>query len=185
MTTPESKERLKKLLEPFPLDAIEWKPGATTRDKDKALALAYADSRLYFERLNQTFGMNWSDEYDVIVAGDRVIIKCTLYIENSSRCDVGEEALYSGQDNDINKNAITTASAQAFKRACTKFGLGAFLYSVPQEWAEYDKQKRRFTDRGFAYLQGALAHHLGLGDKPAKDVAPKEGETPTDDTNGR
>ncbi|NWG19129.1 MAG: hypothetical protein HXY39_02275 [Chloroflexi bacterium] len=35
---------------------------------------------------------------------------------------------------------------QAFKRACALFGLGRYLYHLPQVWVEYDDDKRSFVD---------------------------------------
>jgi hypothetical protein len=37
------------------------------------------------------------------------------------------------------------AEAQAFKRACSAFGLGRYLYSLPQVWAEYNQEKREIV----------------------------------------
>jgi hypothetical protein len=35
---------------------------------------------------------------------------------------------------------------QAFKRACTAFGLSRYLYSLPQLWVPYNEQRRAFDD---------------------------------------
>ena len=40
----------------------------------------------------------------------------------------------------------TAAEAQAFKRACVKFGLGRYLYDVPIQWVGYDEKSRRLTE---------------------------------------
>ena len=48
---------------------------------------------------------------------------------------VGEE----WADND---NAATAAEAQAFKRACSVFGLGRYLYDVPAVWVDLDQYNR-------------------------------------------
>jgi hypothetical protein len=63
-----------------------------------------------------------------------VICRVTIFGLNS-HSGTGEE----WADND---NALTSADAQAFKRACSCFGLGRYLYSVPQVWAELDEFKR-------------------------------------------
>jgi hypothetical protein len=34
------------------------------------------------------------------------------------------------------ENAVTSADAQAFKRACSCFGLGRYLYSFPEAWVQ-------------------------------------------------
>jgi hypothetical protein len=56
----------------------------------------------------------------------------------------------------IEENAATTAEAQAFKRACSAFGLGRYLYSVPQVWADYDSSKRQFTPPALQALREML-----------------------------
>src|SRR5690606_29548632 len=37
------------------------------------------------------------------------------------------------------------AEAQAFKRACAKFGLGRYLYSLDARWVDYDQDKRQLV----------------------------------------
>jgi hypothetical protein len=60
MTENTMQEILKELSKPFHPSHITWKPGVFNRDKNKALALAYADLRAYQNRLDEVCGMNWS-----------------------------------------------------------------------------------------------------------------------------
>jgi hypothetical protein len=80
--------------------------------------------------------------------GDRVFVISEVTVFGVTRTDVGEEVLGSGGQS----NELTSAIAQAFKRACVKFGLGAYLYSLPQEWVDYDGQRKRITDKGKKHL---------------------------------
>ncbi len=73
MTTLHQHDLLKALAQPFHPVYITWKPGALNREKDKALALAYADLRAYQQRLDEVCGLNWSVSYTPW--GDRLI--CT------------------------------------------------------------------------------------------------------------
>jgi len=41
-----------------------------------------------------------------------------------------------------NDNAGTAAEAQAFKRACSCFGLGRYLYHFTGTWVDLDERKR-------------------------------------------
>lgn len=149
---------------PFDPEVIDWRPGATTRDKDKAMALGYVNARHYMDRLNKVIGGEWSDDYEINTLPDRIFMSCHLTICGVTRTDVGEELLmttkwnYQEKHQDIveSENALTTATAQAFKRACTKFGLGSFFYLLPQWWAEYDDGKRRFSERGLTFLNSNL-----------------------------
>jgi hypothetical protein len=131
------------LAAPFDPALISWKPGATY--EKRALGLAYVEPRAYIARLNEVCAGQWSDAYFVDFTDKNIFVTCKLTILGVTRSDVGEES--------HGKNAYTTAVAQAFKRACVKFELGAYLYSFPQEWVEYDPQKKRITPRGQADLQ--------------------------------
>jgi len=138
---------LEALQEPFPSSEVEFKPGALNREKTKALALAYVDSRSYIQRLNLVVP-DWSDEYHITMLPDRVIVLCRLSIAGVVRTGDGECLLNGGSEEDgrVEPNAVTTASAQAFKRACVKYGLGAYLYSLPQVWCDYDHAKRKIVN---------------------------------------
>jgi hypothetical protein len=132
-----------RLTEPFAIEQIEIKPGATTKDKAKALALPYADRVAYLDRLDEVVGPeNWSVEYRQISEN---AVFCRLTILGVVREDVGE-CHKTDRDGQPDENRATTAVAQSFKRACNTFGIGRYLNSLPQIWAEYDGQKRQFND---------------------------------------
>jgi hypothetical protein len=126
-----------KLCKPFARALVELKPGATTQDKTRALSMPFVDSRAYQTRLDRVVGPEgWSVEYRPL--SDRAVL-CRLTILGVTREDVGE-------CNASDENAATSAVAQSFKRACSAFGLGRYLYSLPQIWAPYDAQKRQIVD---------------------------------------
>lgn len=62
---------LTKLAAPFHPSNVTWKPGALTKEKNKALAMAYADLRAYQNRLDEVCGMDWAVSYTPW--GDRII----------------------------------------------------------------------------------------------------------------
>ena len=47
-----NEQRFVELRKPFSPSVIEWKPGALTHDKTKALAMPYATLRAYQDRLD-------------------------------------------------------------------------------------------------------------------------------------
>jgi hypothetical protein len=115
--------------------------------------VAYADQRAYTDRLNEVFGeWGWTRSYDVQVAqnferrapGDKkqtavaakvvVVSKVTIH-GLGSHTGVGEEWA-------DDQNAATRAEAQAFKRACTCFGLGRYLYDLETIWVDLDQSNR-------------------------------------------
>lgn len=155
---------LARLAEPFDPSVISWKPSAVSwRDPENpvAKALAYADQRAYSDRLNSVVGPDgWTRDYSVyVVSGiDRTITQKTngqreeTLVPNQAKvfvvarvavhalgthCGTGE----SWVDDD---NALTSAEAQAFKRACVCFGLGRYLYELPEtEWLPLDRHTRQ------------------------------------------
>ena len=149
---------LTELAQPFDPEAVEFKAGAVTQDKARALALAYVDSRVYQARLDAV-APDWRNEYTREYAGDRVIVTCALTVAGVTRQAIGESLQASARQDGstvIEENAATSAEAQAFKRACSAFGLGRYLYSVPQVWAEYDAQRRQFTPAAVQALREML-----------------------------
>ena len=169
-------QMMEALAQPFAAEAIQWKPGATNGDKTRGLALAYVDLRHYIARLNEVAGPDWSDDYEVQAGG--TVVLCRLTLAGVTRADVGEAS-------SSDENTATTALAQAFKRACVKFGLGAYLYRLPRPWVEYDSQKKRFTDAALHRLGTAVSdgnpapepQPTGNGDKPEEeDPAPTNGD---------
>jgi len=158
-----SPERLKEihrqLAEPFDPGEIKWRLTATSTQQGKhgthkrGQVVAYADQRAYTDRLNEVFGeWGWTRNYEVSMAqnferrasGDKtqkavsakvvVVSKVTVH-GLGSHTGIGEE----WADND---NAATAAEAQAFKRACSVFGLGRYLYDVPAVWVDLDQYNR-------------------------------------------
>src|SRR5208337_4163119 len=153
------KDILEKLQQPFDPDLIYWKPQAISKRKDKAIAAAYADPRPYSDRFTEVLTpAGWSCHYEVTrippIAGPdptdwknkfsykgKVLVVATISIEG-----VGQNS-GTGESDAVDENAITSAEAQAFKRAATRFGLGRYLYDLPKnQWVPYDDTSRRITD---------------------------------------
>ena len=137
-------EMMRSLGEPFTAEAVQWKPQVTNKDRTRALAVPYVDVRSYVDRLNEVVGADWSDDYEVVEAG--AVVLCRLTVGGVTRSDIGEA-------DPEDQNTATSALAQAFKRACVKFGLGAYLYRMPRRWEEYDAQTRRFSDAALVRLR--------------------------------
>ena len=137
-------EMMQSLGEPFPAEAVQWKPQVTNKDRTRALAVPYVDVRSYVDRLNEIMGADWSDDYEVVEAG--TVVLCRLTVGGVTRSDIGEA-------DPEDQNTATSALAQAFKRACVKFGLGACLYRMPRRWEAYDAQARRFSDAALLRLR--------------------------------
>lgn len=118
---------------PFGPDEIDFLPRAPSNGK--ALALAYIDARLVMARLDKVVGGAWSFDYDVVAPKQ---VKGRLTVCGVTRCDAGEA--------DKEDEPLKSAVSDALKRAAVHFGIGRYLYHLPQVWAAYDPQKRRFTE---------------------------------------
>jgi hypothetical protein len=121
---------------PFDASDIQWRAGATSRDKTRAQALPYAEPRVYEDRLNQVCPDAWSVTFKPW-GETRVICELTIY---------GVTRSSSGEASDDSFSPGTSAEAQAFKRACSKFGLGRYLYDLPAPWVAYDSNTRQLKE---------------------------------------
>lgn len=125
------------LCRPFRQRFVELKPGKVLQGKARALAFAFVDPRQYQSRLDLLAGAEgWQVEY--IPVSERAL-RCRLTILGVTKEDVGE--CDAGDT-----NQATSSAMQAFKRACAAFGLGRYLYSLPQLFADYDEERKRFID---------------------------------------
>lgn len=141
---------LARLAIPFPPTAVSWKPGTTTKDGEKCMALAYADLRAYQERLDEVCGVDWSCRY--VPWGDNRII-CELTIYGITRSSTGE----SDVQDEKNNMAGSVSEAMSFKRACAMWGLGRYLYDLPSVWTGYDAQARKISKEGQTELDSRYA----------------------------
>src|SRR6266567_7609118 len=125
------------LKEPFAFDDIDFLPkGKVERDgKTLCMALPYADPRVYQDRLNLLAYGEWSTPAPVVIAvGNKLLCYVTVILYGVPHTDVGEA--------DAGENQGTEAWAQAFKRACSQFGLGRYLYDLDKEWVPFNPQKK-------------------------------------------
>ena len=144
---------------PFDPALVRWKPQATSRDGKRALAVAYVDARTYARRLDEAEGLvpgcePWQKRLEVLDLGDRVGAVCHLTVAAVTRFGDGECLKNSGRK--VEPNAVTSASAQAFKRACVAFGLGRYLYGLPEVWVDYDPTRGCITAQSLARLRRML-----------------------------
>lgn len=132
-----TKEVLQQLAEPFPAKVIQWKPQATRKDGDKALAVAYIDARDVMRRLDDVVGGEWGFYWEPI--GD-TSVKGVLTVCGVMRSDVGEEG-----DGPMGKT-IKAAVSDALKRCAVHFGIGRYLYYLGGTWVAYDAQFKRLKE---------------------------------------
>jgi Rad52/22 family double-strand break repair protein len=131
---------------------IEWRVTNTSKGgSPRGQVMPYADQRAYTDRLNTLVTpAGWTRRYTVHTSANfergkdqkivaKVLVTCELTIFG-----VGSHSA-TGEGFTDDANAGTSAEAQAFKRACTCFGLGRYLYYFTGTWVELDDRKRPRT----------------------------------------
>jgi hypothetical protein len=146
----DAKKLLVELEVPFPPEQVLWRVTNTSNDKKRGQVVPYADPRAYSDRLNALLSpQGWTREYcvqtlnnitrvkkgETIVTG-KVLVTCTVTIIGLwSHSGTGEEWA-------DDENGMTAADAQAFKRACTCFGLGRYFYDFHTPWVDLDPYRQ-------------------------------------------
>jgi hypothetical protein len=135
---------------PFEPEQIEWRVMNTTKNQQpvRGQVVPYADQRAYTDRLNALFTpAGWTRKYTIHTSANferskdqkivaKVLVTCELTIFGlGSHSATGEE----WADDD---NAGTSAEAQSFKRACSCFGLGRYLYYFTGTWVDLNDRKQ-------------------------------------------
>jgi len=127
-------ERLK---EPFDPKVVHWRVGATNAKKlnvkpweaTSGIALAYVDARDVMKRLDDVCGDMWQVRYPFPGC-------CEIGIK------VGDEWLWRG--NGAGATDVEGEKGQysdAFKRAAVLWGVGRYLYYLPNKWCDLDNGK--------------------------------------------
>ncbi len=147
---PEHSALFGRLAEPFDPSEIKWRVTHTTRDGSRGAVIAFADPRAYSDRLNHVFTPSgWTRTYEVntvssvtrmkkdkLIQTGKVLVTCTVTIAGlGTHADSGEE--WADEE-----NAMTSAQAQAFKRACICFGLGRYLYNFAEMWVPLNEYRQ-------------------------------------------
>jgi len=124
------------LVAPFSLGELQWKPSALSRDRTRALAVAFISARSVEKRLDEAVGPgNWSWELASLTHEDMWVAIGRLTIHGVPMDGVGTD------DNDPK-----AAETDALKRAGVHFGIARYLYSLGQEWVNYDERTRQLSE---------------------------------------
>jgi len=122
-----------KLKAPFPKSDIEFRIAKVNKQNRKAQVLAYITSRAVMDRLDAVFGSDkWSDEYDVLENG----VTCRLSAKLNGDFITKQDA---APFTEI--EALKGAFSDALKRASVKFGIGRYLYNLPNLYVEILPEK--------------------------------------------
>jgi hypothetical protein len=183
------KELIASLEVPFHPSVIEWRVTNTCKGgSPRGQVMPYADQRAYTDRLNALFTpAGWTRRYTIHTSANferskdqkivaKVLVTCELTIFGiGSHSATGEEFA-------DDENAGTSAEAQAFKRACSCFGLGRYLYYFTGTWVDLDERKR---PKNIPKLDGwATPEGWRQGLRPNAEVAARLPDQTTAGNNG-
>lgn len=169
-------EIMKKLQEPFPPQDIEWRVGATNKEKTKGIALAYVTNRAIMNRLDSLFGpFGWRNEF-------------REWKGNSQLC--GISVLWNGEwitkwdgADDSQTEAVKGGLSDAMKRAGYQWGIGRYLYNLENTWVPIEngrlKQEPRLPSwalpEGYKYgtQPEATERPTSQSEQPQTDIPPQ------------
>ncbi len=133
----------KGLSAPFPSTDIEFRVCRVSQRTKKANVLAYITARGIMRRLDEVFGIDgWRDEYEVLDSG----VKCRLTVRLEDAWITKEDVAQFTQI-----EALKGAFSDSLKRAGVKFGIGRYLYDLPDYWVEVLPERPPKSDRKAHY----------------------------------
>ena len=149
-TAEKVKELVAALEVPFDPSQIEWRVMNTTKNGQpmRGQVVPYADQRAYTDRLNALFTpAGWTRRYTIQTSAsferskDQKIVAKVLVTCEVTVFGLGSHSA-TGEGWADDENALTSAEAQSFKRACACLGLGRYLYYFTGTWVDLDVHKR-------------------------------------------
>lgn len=128
MTRATQDAMLRQLKEPFDPNFVKWRIGQVSKDGTKAIAFAYLDAREVYKRLDDVCGVGgWQDKITEIKDG----FICELSIKvDDVWVTKSDAADYTDME------AIKGGASSALKRAAAVWGIGRYLYYLPQVWVK-------------------------------------------------
>jgi len=148
--TEAEREKLFAQLEaPFDPALIKWRVMRTFDYGRSGVILPFAGPRAYTDRLNELFTPSgWTREYTITTVpslcrmerGKAIVTSKVLVATAVTITRLGSHT-GTGEEWADRENAVTAADAQAFKRACSCFGLGRYLY-------RFGETRARLNSRG-------------------------------------
>lgn len=153
----------KALSAPFLPTQISWRIGPTSADKKSGIALAYLDSRDVQDRLDLVCTPGgWQDRYPHV--GQKTVCEITILCGDTW-------VTKSDGAGDTDMEAEKGALSDAFKRAAVKWGIGRYLYSLPNVWVSIVPAGRSFKipDSEKGKLIASMERHM-KGLPPPPDI---------------
>lgn len=161
---------LEDLKKPFPIEKISWRVGATNVRPDGTLAwgevpmgipLAFIDARDVMERFDEVCTPGkWQNKHP--------------HANGKTSCAIGikiddEWVWKENGAGDSDVEGVKGAFSDSFKRSAVLWGVGRYLYDVPNIWIELERKGKThvFKNPNDPKLEGILkkAERIALGEK--------------------
>jgi hypothetical protein len=124
------KDLIDALKNPFDPKVLHWRVGATNKEKTSGIALAYINARDAEKRFDEVMGLNWANRHPYegcCEIGLKINNEWIWRANGAGETDIeGEKGRYS----------------DSFKRAATMWGVGRYLYYLPNIWVPIKAQGR-------------------------------------------
>lgn len=134
---------LRQLKQPFDPKFVKWRVGATNEKKEngrviqkatKGIALAYIDSREVMKRLDDVCGLGgWQAKYVPMDGG--FICELSILID-------GQWVTKSNAAGNTHVEPVKGGASDALKRAAATWGVGRYLYYLPNVWVPVNEYKQ-------------------------------------------
>jgi len=172
-----NEELLAELEVPFPVGQVLWRVTNTANNHTRGQVVPYADPRAYTDRLNALVSpQGWTRSYETVTMNNitrtkrnaeivtgKILVTCKVTIDGlGTHAGTGEE--WADED-----NAMTSAEAQAFKRACSCFGLGRYFYDFDAPWVDIDDKGR--PKMSPALVPWMIPDNWRMGQRPSGKAA--------------
>lgn len=171
----------------FPMESLIFKVGAKTEDKSKGKVIIFLNSVSVRQRLNSVLGpANWKTEVEFSAVG----VRCRLCVRFSSGGEWIWREDVSHLHGDITNNwereyALKQGASDAFNRAAVQFGVGEYLYAIPDQWVPIRDGKYWISGKepklASEYLPKNDKSSAKIATKPEAPASPEEAKAVSND----
>lgn len=140
-----------RLRAPFGLEDLEWRVGATTKEKDKGMCLIYVTNRAIQYRLDDVIGPpNWQVDFRPWRPGETPIkpetwkpneIRLAATVCRIALCIDGVWISKEDMADETDTEPAKGGASASMKRAAVQWGIGRYLYAMPDFWAPLEQGK--------------------------------------------
>ena len=124
----------------FAPEDLDWKPVSISKKTGKALATVYVTNRAIQDRLDEVCGPgDWKNEYMPGPAGG-VLCGISICIERENGTSEWVTKWDGAENTDV--EAVKGGLSGSMKRAASQWGIGRYIYRLPNQWVPVDQHGR-------------------------------------------